>query len=426
MIPDGLIASSFAKQLAELNAQIISQWSWPSPEAGFALHIFDTMKVAAPVDIEFASIWTGATFPYAQSLATAGYALSLGSGKDNDAQGQAWSAGLDRLKERDAFPADRQSFAFRPFELLGIALGAHHCEYTSPKAIEWLKGVIARLEREGNADEWSSGLYGAAACKLSIPWRRVISPDLNSLPAHTLGLYKWLGSAYAAADFIKAIQKDFSDLDEVLLVSCSLHDPVDLDLGRSAVLSYALKRAVSERIESELSKSWQVNRESVDALAIVTNICRRFPLFAKQLQIRRKDVTNGDSKKLPRPTVEMKDEYDVQDALNALLRLHFDDVRPEEWTPSYAGGQRRMDFLLKSEKIVVEAKMTRQGLSQTKVAGQLGEDKVFYKAHPDCQTLVCFVYDPEGFCHNPVALENDTEDLNDEFRVIVIVSPKGL
>jgi hypothetical protein len=33
----------------------------------------------------------------------------------------------------------------------------------------------------------------------------------------------------------------------------------------------------------------------------------------------------------------LKDEYDVQDLLYALLRIFFDDVRPEEWTPSFAG-----------------------------------------------------------------------------------------
>ena len=28
----------------------------------------------------------------------------------------------------------------------------------------------------------------------------------------------------------------------------------------------------------------------------------------------------------------------------------FDDIRPEEYTPSYAGGSSRIDFLLKDEK----------------------------------------------------------------------------
>jgi hypothetical protein len=38
---------------------------------------------------------------------------------------------------------------------------------------------------------------------------------------------------------------------------------------------------------------------------------------------------------------------------------------------------------------------------------QLTEDKERYHSHPDCQALVCFVYDPTGVCDNPTALEND-------------------
>jgi hypothetical protein len=38
-------------------------------------------------------------------------------------------------------------------------------------------------------------------------------------------------------------------------------------------------------------------------------------------------------------------------------------VRREEWTPSYAGGSAKADFLLKEEGIVIEVKKTRQGLS---------------------------------------------------------------
>jgi hypothetical protein len=45
-----------------------------------------------------------------------------------------------------------------------------------------------------------------------------------------------------------------------------------------------------------------------------------------------------------RPTLGVGDEYDVQDLLHALLRLFFDDIRPEERTPSYAGESTRMDF----------------------------------------------------------------------------------
>src|SRR5262249_13389385 len=49
-------------------------------------------------------------------------------------------------------------------------------------------------------------------------------------------------------------------------------------------------------------------------------------------------------------------EYDVQDLLHALLRPWVADIRPEEFTPSYAGSSTRMDFLLPKYKIVLELK----------------------------------------------------------------------
>lgn len=42
--------------------------------------------------------------------------------------------------------------------------------------------------------------------------------------------------------------------------------------------------------------------------------------------------------------------------------MHFaDDVRAEEWAPSYAATSSRMDFIIERESLVVEVKMTRRG-----------------------------------------------------------------
>ena len=87
------------------------------------------------------------------------------------------------------------------------------------------------------------------------------------------------------------------------------------------------------------------------------------------------------------------DEYDVQDLLYALLRLDFDDIRAEDWTPSYAGGSARMDFLLKKEQVVIEVKKTREKLADREIGEQLMIDIAKYKAHPDCRTLISFIYD---------------------------------
>lgn len=146
----------------------------------------------------------------------------------------------------------------------------------------------------------------------------------------------------------------------------------------------------------------------------VLAVCDRFHTVAKQLAQRR----DG------RPTLLIEDEYDVQDLLHALLRLYFDDIRPEEWTPSYGGGSSRMDFLLKGHEIVVEVKMTRKGLLAKEVSEQLIIDAAKYRQHPECKTLVCVVYDPAGLVKNPRGIERDLAKLSGNgLEVICLVVP---
>ena len=155
--------------------------------------------------------------------------------------------------------------------------------------------------------------------------------------------------------------------------------------------------------------------EAPDQLSLIERICLRFQTAARILRNRHAD----------RPTIEINDEYDVQDLLHSFLRLHFDDVRPEEWTPSYAGASSRVDFLLKSERIVIEVKKTRQSLKVGELGEQLIIDRSRYEQHPDCDTLVCFIYDPEGRIGNPTGLERDLENHGGRLKVRVIVAPRS-
>jgi len=143
-------------------------------------------------------------------------------------------------------------------------------------------------------------------------------------------------------------------------------------------------------------------------------ILNAFHRVARQLRFRREN----------RPTLEIEDEYDVQDLLHALLKIDFNDVRPEEWTPSYAGKSSRTDFLLKNEKIVVETKKTKNVNSARNIGDELIVVISRYKEHPDCKTLVCFIYDPEGYIQNPEGLRNDLESSSDSLNIRVIVEAK--
>lgn len=157
--------------------------------------------------------------------------------------------------------------------------------------------------------------------------------------------------------------------------------------------------------------TWSSTRTGLER---VTFLCERFPLFARQLNKRERG----------RSPVKVDDEYDLQYLLCAIFKLHFDDVRPEEWTPSYAGGASRVDFLLKEENIVVEAKRTRDSLADNEVGSQLLVDIARYTSHPDCKTLVCFVYDPEHRIENPSGLTADlSKQSTESLRVVVLVKP---
>ena len=160
----------------------------------------------------------------------------------------------------------------------------------------------------------------------------------------------------------------------------------------------------------------QPERLSVDSLSVVENLCARFHLVARQLKGRHNN----------RQTLLVEDEYDVQDLLHALLTLYFDDIRPEEWTPSYAGGCSRMDFLLKQEQIVIEVKKTRKTLGAKEVGDQLIIDIDKYKEHPCCKILFCFVYDPEGWIAGPRGIENDLNRTDGDLIVKTMIIPTGL
>lgn len=154
-------------------------------------------------------------------------------------------------------------------------------------------------------------------------------------------------------------------------------------------------------------------KKQLPPLDRLSHLLTKFHSVARQLRARHAD----------RETLSISDEYDVQDLLYALLRLSFDDIRPEEWTPSYAGKCGRMDFLLKSEKIIVEVKMTRKGLADKEIGDQLIVDIARYQEHPDCETLVCFVYDPDGYIRNSTGLCSDLQRATKNILVKVIVSP---
>jgi len=208
------------------------------------------------------------------------------------------------------------------------------------------------------------------------------------------------------------------------ILSAGIHSAIDVSGDVEHIYTSAWKLRAKlignlvERLRSNISVAPQPAAPAVvrpTALEQVERLLKRFHRAALQLRKR-----HG-----ARPAHVITDEYDVQDLLHALLKLHFDDVRPEEVSPSYAGKSSRMDFLLKAEQLVVEVKMTRDSLGEKDVGGQLIEDIARYAKHPDCKTLVCFVYDPEHHIGNPDGIEHDLSGTRDGLPVKVFIAPRS-
>jgi len=148
-------------------------------------------------------------------------------------------------------------------------------------------------------------------------------------------------------------------------------------------------------------------------IQVIKNLIDKFHSVSIQLNKRH----NG------RAGFELVDEYDVQDMFHALLALHFNDIRAEEFTPSCAGTSSKIDFILKNEQIGIEIKKTRAGLERKELKKQLTEDIKSYRSHDDCKTLFFFIYDPEHRIDNPNGFERDMSEVIDGVDMKIFIRP---
>ncbi len=190
-----------------------------------------------------------------------------------------------------------------------------------------------------------------------------------------------------------------------------------LDTGRASIYISKLVgilKAIHEKVKNNKAKEkTSAENSKIDPIENLKRIFLRFRKIAKQLEKRHSN----------RPAITIGDEYDVQDLLHSLLHLYFEDIRPEEWTPSVSGKPSRMDFLLKEECIVIEVKITKENHGLKEIGEELIVDIIKYQKHPNCKTLICFIYDPDTIILNSKALEDILPEQSDTgFKVLLFVS----
>jgi hypothetical protein len=151
--------------------------------------------------------------------------------------------------------------------------------------------------------------------------------------------------------------------------------------------------------------------------ALLETLIRGLPRAMHPLTHRRKNAT----------PLTFGAEYDIQDLLHSQLRPWVNDIRPEEFVPSYAGSSTRMDFLLPKYLLVIETKRVRDKAHAKKIGDELIIDIEHYRNHPDCDRLWCVVYDSDRLITNPDGLIADLEGRREvsskavQVRVFIVV-----
>jgi len=233
--------------------------------------------------------------------------------------------------------------------------------------------------------------------------------------------FKW---GMAPGEYTRSRQPEYTFITDPTILNRGLQTPPHIKVGEDIIFSFSLLQSYENfeklahrllrQLEIKTSSDSDSNGNASFQKEPINQIIEKFHVVATQFKNRYND----------RPTLQIEDEYDVQDLLNALLRVNYEDIRKEEYTPSYAGGSTRIDFLLKRDKILIEVKKTRPTLKDKEIGNQLIIDIAHYKSHPDCKHLICFVYDPDNLIVNPRGLEDDlNKNTTDDMIVEVLVRP---
>jgi hypothetical protein len=389
------LTHSFASELQRIGELLVNRGSADSPATALAKHIFKIASTDMPLRFGELRLATVATeLNEAPQLAMAGYILH---GSNDDIQTENWRRGLRRLSKREAFTRDHQTFVFRPAELVGIALGIAKTEPDGSALRRWLVTVLRELPAQSTSlSVWNTlwSIYAAHILEVVWPAR----PSLKKSDCDVCDLCLLL--VFARASVLPMIPgEDFGvqELEKDILRKVLLTCVDEREVDRLSACYVGITTAAESQLSRHLSPDDGLRGSTRATVGTLQTICRQFDLFVRKLGERYAN----------RRAFKVNDEYDVQDLMHGLLLLHFDVVIPEDAVPARAGNKSRLDFLLKKEGVVVETKMTRKSYRQSEVHDDLVADRDRYSSHPDCEVLVCFVYDPARKFHNAPAFELD-------------------
>lgn len=130
-------------------------------------------------------------------------------------------------------------------------------------------------------------------------------------------------------------------------------------------------------------------------VALVERICQRLPQAARIL---------GARTRQGKPNFELRDEYDVQDLLHAVLRAYLKYSVREDPLPKVASAKSgKADISIEELGVIIEIKFVRRPEDQRRVFEEYSQDLLLYARWPHLKNLIYLIYnsgdllDPEAF-----------------------------
>ncbi len=130
-----------------------------------------------------------------------------------------------------------------------------------------------------------------------------------------------------------------------------------------------------------------------------------------------------------RKTLEVNDEFDLQDLLRAFLRMEFPDLIHEDPLPKVASSSGRIDFAVRGKKIYIELKVFKSESHWNSTMSKDIASKIerYGRSH-ECDLLIFFIYDPKQAMREAASIEKDLTNertIDDKaFRTRVVVAPQ--
>jgi hypothetical protein len=103
--------------------------------------------------------------------------------------------------------------------------------------------------------------------------------------------------------------------------------------------------------------------------------------------------------------LDLSDEAAVQDTVYLMLRPWILDLTPESPSDKVANRYTIKDFVSSSNRLVLEAKYVRTPEHGKQLSREINDDIESYRYHQNCEHLIFFIYDPNGYIPDSAALE---------------------